>query len=422
MSILSGSIDLNGSIASSGNLTFSNTSSAVVQNVRTITPNGTSSFDGFSNTTATLDYGINLITTATSTNYCAKLPQPFTGKSVTVINKSGIDIQVFPSNAGGDINGGTDEGISIPSDGTSYLFNCYENPLPGGWSILSTSGTNQTIISEAISGSLGLWLSSTGSFIFVNNTIKASGSGFASFPPQTNFLVIPPTDPQYQANNNSYFYDLQPTPFLSTRQFPTDSWRRINSITLVTNITGSTAITNRIVWQLFVSQQRHYYSANNPAQTFPEGFYYNYPNWDPAFSNYFYNVYTPWAAANDGNGAGVSGGTNGPVAASVTFTPGTFTADNISPYLAVNAGDPGTATFTINLPQQYIANSIGHTDLGARYIGSFTPIGTQFGGAPYGGPINAYSVKCWGIGMYNNSTVFSFPDLKIAPQYNVTLN
>jgi len=422
MSILSGSLDLNGNIAISENISFTTSGSGVIQTLTTIAANGTASYAGFSNTTASLNFGINLINYATSQNYCVKLPQPTTGKSVTVVNKSGIDIKVFPSNTGGDINGQVNGFATIPSNGTSYLFNCYENPLPGGWSILSTSGTNQTIISEAISGSLGLWLSSTGSFIFVNNTIKASGSGFASFPPQTNFLVIPPTDPQYQANNNSYFYDLQPTPFLSTRQFPTDSWRRINSITLVTNITGSTAITNRIVWQLFVSQQRHYYSANNPAQTFPEGFYYNYPNWDPAFSNYFYNVYTPWAAANDGNGAGVSGGTNGPVAASVTFTPGTFTADNISPYLAVNAGDPGTATFTINLPQQYIANSIGHTDLGARYIGSFTPIGTQFGGAPYGGPINAYSVKCWGIGMFNLSSTVALPNFKILPQYNVTLN
>jgi hypothetical protein len=427
MSILSGSLDLNGNIAISENISFTTSGSGVIQTLTTIAANGTASYAGFSDTTASLNFGINLINYATSQNYCVKLPQPTTGKSVTVVNKSGIDIKVFPSNIGGDINGQVNGFATIPSNGTSYLFNCYENPLPGGWSILSTSGTNQTIISEAISGSLGLWLSSTGSFIFVNNTIKASGSGFASFPPQTNFLVISPTDPQYQATNNTYFYDLQPNPYLVTRQFPTDSWRRINSITLATNITGSTAITNRIVWQLFVSQQRHYYSANNPALNFPEAFWNvntGYPNIDPAFSNYFYNVYTPWAAANDGNGVSVSGVTNGPVAASVTFTPGTFTADNISPYLAVNAGDPGTATFTINFPQQYIANSIGHTDLGARYIGSFTPSGYYYNGTSYVpfGPINAYNVKCWGIGMFNLSSTVALPDFKIIPQYNITLN
>jgi len=430
MSILLGSVDLDGNIASSGDISFTTSGSGVIQTLTTIAANGTASYAGFSNTTASLNFGINLINYATSQNYCVKLPQPTTGKSVTVVNKSGIDIKVFPSNTGGDINGQVNGFATIPSNGTSYLFNCYENPLPGGWSILSTSGTNQTLISEAISGSLGEWLSPTSKFVFVNNTIKASGSGFATIWPQQNFLAISPTDPQYQANNNTYFSDLPNSYYLVTRQFPTDSWKKINSITLVTNITGSTAITDRIGCLLFVSQNRHYYSANNPAQTFPEAFFdvnTGYPNWDPAFSNYFYNVYTPWIAANNGNGnasGGISGITNGPVAASVTFTPGIFTAGNISPYLAANAGDPGTATFTINLPQQYIANSIGHTDLGARYIGSFTPNDYYYNGTSYVpfGPIDAYSVKCWGIGVYNLSSTVALPDFKILPQYNVTLN
>jgi len=237
MSILSGSIDLNGSIASSGNLTFSNTSSAVVQNVRTITPNGTSSFDGFSNTTATLDYGINLITTATSTNYCAKLPQPFTGKSVTVINKSGIDIQVFPSNAGGDINGGTDEGISIPSDGTSYLFNCYENPLPGGWSVLSTNGNNITYISEVVSSSLSAWTSpyspsfssSRHVFGFINNSMKATGSSPSAQNPWYSLDDTPPIFiPQYEVKTLNFGNDFSVWP----HQRPDLPWSKINSIRL----------------------------------------------------------------------------------------------------------------------------------------------------------------------------------------------
>jgi len=416
MSILSGSIDLNGSIASSGNLTFSNTSSAVVQNVRTITPNGTSSFDGFSNTTATLDYGINLITTATSTNYCAKLPQPFTGKSVTVINKSGIDIQVFPSNAGGDINGGTDEGISIPSDGTSYLFNCYENPLPGGWSVLSTNGNNITYISEAVSSSLSAWTSpyspsfsnSRHVFGFINNSMQGTGSTPQSMNSWGSLSQIPGnTIPQYEVATSLSPYSNSFLVFAHQR--PDLPWSKINSIRLFTNLSSSIDE----FWfniQLGVSLETYEAGTNIDADPFQCYGQYGFPL--PQWTAFKTNTLTPWANTHPGNmGANVGVGSGGMTMLAIpSVTPGTFTAGNDSPYLATNAGAPGTIRFTLNFPQAYSVNSLGATDLGINYVGSHT---TAFGS------YDNYRVKHWGLVM-GHYYDFSLPNLKIRPIYSVT--
>lgn len=85
-------------------------------------------------TTTVLDYGVNVIVTSTGTDYACKLPQPVTGKKVTVINKSPLPIKIFPSNVGGQINNyAIDAPATVPNDGKSYEFICIENPLPGEW-------------------------------------------------------------------------------------------------------------------------------------------------------------------------------------------------------------------------------------------------------------------------------------------------
>ena len=84
MSILSGSLDLNGNIAISENISFTTSGSGVIQTLTTLGANGTASYVGFSNTTASLNFGLNLIDYAASQDYCVKLPQPVTGKSVKV--------------------------------------------------------------------------------------------------------------------------------------------------------------------------------------------------------------------------------------------------------------------------------------------------------------------------------------------------
>ena len=408
----------------------------LIQQLTNVTPNGTASYNGFSNTTASLNFGINLITFATSQSYCVKLPQPVTGKSVIVVNKSGIDIEVFPSNIGGDINGNINGFTIVPSNGTSYAFNCYENPLPGGWSVLSTNGINQIMVSDAITSSIGPrlyptvgWEAAKSNLTFINNDIQITGSTFASFQPQYNFLA-PSFDPQYQVGGtfNNGFQTYQ---WINSRQFPSNSWRRINSITLITNLTGSIAVTSQIQWNMSLGFETHFYFASDPTLRYIGGFWdpnTGYPNVDPVYTNWRNNIQTPWAAANDGNGyssqTGFGGSGLGPVSSTTTITPGIFTAGGVSSYLAANPGDPGTAKFTINLPQQYAANFFGHTDLGARYISSFLCNDYYYNGTDWlpVGMVDAYNVKSWGIGMYNNSTTLSFPELKIVPQYNVTLN
>ena len=86
-------------------------------------------------TTTYLNYGTNVITTASLTNYAIRLPYPpVKGKSVTIINVSGYPIVVYPSVTGGSINNVVDSSALVPNDGKSYVFTCWENPLPGAWS------------------------------------------------------------------------------------------------------------------------------------------------------------------------------------------------------------------------------------------------------------------------------------------------
>jgi hypothetical protein len=128
---------LTGNITASGDLRLTTAGNAVVRPVIDLVPNGTASYNPNStNTTAYANYGINLITSSNATSYCLRLPEtPVKGKAVTLINNSGINVVVFPSVIGGSINGVIDGVEIIPSDGKSYTYDCYENPLPGGWSL-----------------------------------------------------------------------------------------------------------------------------------------------------------------------------------------------------------------------------------------------------------------------------------------------
>jgi hypothetical protein len=112
--------------------------SPLAENVYTITVNGTSS-----TTTAKLNFGINIIDTSSASNFCARLPYPpVQGMSLTVINTSTQPIVLYPSITGGSINGVTNGSATIPNDGKSYIFTCWENPLPGAWS-WTPPATNQ---------------------------------------------------------------------------------------------------------------------------------------------------------------------------------------------------------------------------------------------------------------------------------------
>ena len=101
-----------------------------------------------SSTTTILDYGVNVFTTVTSTDYACKLPQPVTGKVVMVSNMGTSPLYIYPSNIGGKINNlAINAPAIVPADGKFYEFICIENPLPGAWT-WSTPATNQIILGE----------------------------------------------------------------------------------------------------------------------------------------------------------------------------------------------------------------------------------------------------------------------------------
>jgi len=94
-------------------------------------------------TTSVCSYGVNVFEYVTPTNFATKLPQPTTGKSVTVINNSTSLLYVYPSNIGGNINNyPVDTPAILPPDGKPYEFICIKNPLPGAWTF-STPATGQ---------------------------------------------------------------------------------------------------------------------------------------------------------------------------------------------------------------------------------------------------------------------------------------
>lgn len=153
------------------------------------------SAQGFNgNTTAKLDYGINVITSANVTNFAIRLPfPPVKGRTVTIINTSGIPLIVYPSVSGGSINGVVNGTATIPSDNNAYTFTCWENPLPGAWS-WTPPATNQydsgdvtfnctgidkiqSIINNAIQGESNTFSSSTGWGFDCLNTSNIIASG-----------------------------------------------------------------------------------------------------------------------------------------------------------------------------------------------------------------------------------------------------
>ena len=177
-------------------------------------------FDGLianntsSATTLVLNYGVNVIQTATTTNFAAKLPQPVTGKKVTVVNKTTTNVFLYPSNAGGQINNYVINAPAIiPPDGKAYDFTCIENPLPGAWTwtppainqfdsgeiSVTTSGTNQVIM--AVDSTANLVTSapsyeSFASYDSINSVSPVSSNGVIYYT-NTNALSFKPSGPNW---------------------------------------------------------------------------------------------------------------------------------------------------------------------------------------------------------------------------------
>ena len=206
-----------------------------------------------SNTTLVLEYGINVVTTASLYDYACKLPQPILGKTVKVVNKSNHTIALYPSNVGGQINNyPVDRPALIPPNGIAYDFACIENPLPGAWtwSPPSTAQYDSGEISVNITAA-------TSNFAFDNPIISAV---------DTNNVAIG-LGPNVGFESYSWGYDGRNLANVFASGYPayfrTDEvWKSINKIKIYTNAVDG------FNFQLSNGSQKTWYAnANTPFRT-----------------------------------------------------------------------------------------------------------------------------------------------------------
>ena len=403
---LNQNVTINGNVTASGDIRLTTSGSAVVRPIISLVPTGTASFNPNStNTTTYSNYGINVISTASSQSYCLRLPQtPTQGKTVTLVNKSGINVLVFPSVIGGNINGVIDGYLVIPSDGKSYSFDCYENPLPGGWSVTNVNASSTTITSGVINYN---YTSSAGHIAFINDSIKVSGSSFGN----TNAYDGLNT-PQYTIGSsiNAFgggyiFGSIYPDTIIGQ-----NVWKSIDSIQVLTNLSASNV---QAYLRLSLGTTIEYYQNSNP--TGPVTPYYPLGQYN-AFNT---NVVTPWINNHPGtiNSWMFAAIQLPPQTTSVV--PGTFVSSSQNPYTSANVGDPGTLIINIPSLPTYTAAGGGFKMLGRNYIGSFINSNQ--------GLLDAYYVAefcpIFSLSVFDNlfNDVNNVPNAKLQVSYNVSL-
>ena len=401
---LNQNVIINGNVTASGDIRLTTSGSAVVRPIINLVPTGTASFDPNStNTTTYSNYGINVISTASSQSYCLRLPQtPTQGKTVTLINKSGINVLVFPSVIGGDINGVVDGYLVIPSDGKSYSFDCYENPLPGGWSVTNVNASSTTITSGVVN-----FNHSTSSYhiAFVNDSIKVSGSNLSSANAYNGLNTT-----QYAVGNFTNNFGT----YIFGRTYPDtiagqNVWKSIDSIQVLTNITASNI---QAYLRLSLGTTVEYYSNSNP--TGPVTPF----NPIATYNSFNTNVLTPWINNHPGTINSWMYSTIQLPPQTTSVVPGTFVSSSQNLYTSVNVGDPGT--LIINLPSlpTYTAAGGGFKMLGRNYIGSFVH--------PVQGLLDAYYnaefCPIFELSVYDNLfNAVNVPNAKLQVSYNVSL-
>lgn len=415
---LNQNVTINGNVTASGDIRLTTAGNAVVRPIISLVPTGTASFNPNSTNTSTYsNYGINVISTVTSQSYCLRLPQtPTQGKTVTIINKGGMDVIVFPSMAGGDINGIINGYFVIPSDGKSYSFDCYENPLPGGWSVTNIVGVNATISTDVIDWDYKHITASN--ITFVNNSCKISGSSGVNSSNTYNSLP----DIQYKTythiswNGGQYlggkiFSDAVPTQNI---------WSSLDSVQILTNISYSSC---QGYIRLTLGANLEYYPQGTNSITTPYmGYYSPQSGVSASLALFNTNVVNPWFINNLGFSTNIYGGF-GMYAAhficptTLTSTPGTYTPSLQSPYASDNVGDPGTLILTVpSIPANLYGP--GLKKLGRNFIGTYVH--------PWDGPMDVYYTAAFGIflplSIYDPSfNGVNVPNVKFRAFYNVSL-
>jgi|GEM_PF-3203272 len=184
-----------------------------------------------SSSTTVLDYGVNVIRTSTTTDLACKLPQPVTGKRVTVVNKSSMAIKLFPSNVGGQINNyPIDTPAIVPNDGVSYDFVCTENPLPGEWTwdAPATAQYDFGNMSVALDSTTPYTFGVTVGFAGTSNVI-ASGEGSQTYT-VSNGVNQSPAFASLTSGTNYAFAQFKPL----------NKWNGMTKIKVYTNVIDQT--------------------------------------------------------------------------------------------------------------------------------------------------------------------------------------
>lgn len=288
---------------------------AQVQNyaTQTIYDNVTVSGTTAATTTSYLSFGVNVITTASVSNYAIRLPYPpVKGRSLTVVNTSGYPIVVYPSVDGGSINGAVNGSASVPSDGKSYVFTCWENPLPGAWS-WTPPATNQYN-----SGDLEM--------------ATPSGTGYVTAV-TTNIIDL-------ESDNNS------------STGVPLDGKNKA----LIINQSGSGYYFKPSSYWNEMTKIKVYTNTNAPAT-----YYLKY-----AYQINYYNPTTGAFVGNGSSGSGDASTSNINSAVSGTFVPSTGQT-----YISDFIGDAGTLYAQVAITPLFGINST----VGDRYLGQTTYLG-----------------------------------------------
>lgn len=146
----------------------------LVQTQATIAANGTT----LSGATL-LSAGVNLVTSADSSNIAVKLPDSQLGLIVNVINTSSRNIEVFPFDATHSLVGlAAGASFVVPPDNQLYQFVCVQNPVIGVWNIIvpynnqtATLSYNVNMVIDSNSPASGGSRTTTGSFDNLNSVV-----------------------------------------------------------------------------------------------------------------------------------------------------------------------------------------------------------------------------------------------------------
>jgi hypothetical protein len=330
-----------------------------------------------------------------------------------------MDVIVFPSVVGGDINGIINGYFTIPSDGKSYSFDCYENPLPGGWSVTNVAGINATISTGVINYN---YTSSASKIAFVNDSCKISGSSLGSNNTYDGLNL-----PQYKTFiNNTPFGASYIGAQIFSDTVPTQNiWSSIDSIQILTNISYSSCQAN---FSIMNGSNIDYYYAGTTNLANPYIGYFNpFSGVSASLASFITNVINPWFTSHPGTGVFAGPGTFQPylMYTSINYppitaaeVPGTFTPSLQNPYASDNVGDPGT--YILNVPNLPMSFAFGPSFkmIGRNYIGTYVH--------PWDGPLDAYYNFGFGpvLGLYIFDSSFNsvaVPNAKFQASYNVSL-